>query len=126
MHHKALWSLTKRANRGFLGYPVGTIAFYGPDDRRASKVVVGILPAENAEASVLERWFSDAHDVRDDVEIMAAIADFLEQHGAKTVALADRIIGCPHEEGTDYPEGQRCPKCQFWAKRDRWSGAVLQ
>ena len=126
MHHKSLWSLTKRANRGFLGYPVGTIAFYGPDDRWASKVAVGILPAENAEASELERWFSDEHDVRDDLEIMAAIADFLEQHGAKTVALADRIIGCPHEEGTDYPDGQTCPKCQFWAMRDRWSGAVLQ
>jgi hypothetical protein len=125
MHHKALWPLTKKANRGFKGYPVGTVAFYGPDDRRASKVAVGILRAERAEASVLERWFSDDQDVRDDREIVAAILDLLSEHGAKTVVLPDRIIGCPHEEGTDYPDGQACPICPFWLNRDRWSGEVL-
>jgi hypothetical protein len=125
MHHKALWPLTKKANRGFRGYPVGTIAFYGSDDRRASKVAVGILPAEGAEASVLERWFAAEHDVRDDRDMVTAILDFLGQHGAKTVALTDRIIGCPHEEGKDYPDGQACPMCPFWRNRDRWSGEVL-
>jgi hypothetical protein len=45
--------------------------------------------------------------------------------GAKTVVMADRIIGCPHEEGVDYPDGEKCPSCPFWATRDRWSGAVL-
>jgi hypothetical protein len=39
--------------------------------------------------------------------------------------LADRIIGCPHEEGVDYPEGQSCPRCPFWAHRDRWSGELI-
>jgi hypothetical protein len=34
MHHKALWPLTRTANRGFRGYPIATVAFYGPDDRR--------------------------------------------------------------------------------------------
>jgi hypothetical protein len=29
--------LHKKAKRGFKGYPVGTIAFYGPDNRFASK-----------------------------------------------------------------------------------------
>jgi hypothetical protein len=50
---------------------------------------------------------------------------FVEEHGAKTVMLADRIIGCPHEEGIDYPAGEKCPQCEFWATRDRWSGDVL-
>jgi len=54
MHHKALWAITKRANRGFRGYPVATVAFYGQDDRRASKVAVGIMPADGAEAAELE------------------------------------------------------------------------
>jgi len=31
------------------------------------------------------------------------------------------IIGCPHEEGTDYPEGKSCPQCPFWAGRDRFT-----
>lgn len=125
MHHKPLWPLTKRANRGFRGYPVATVAFYGPDDRRASKVAVGIVPTDGGEVTELDRWLSDEHDVRDDVEIASAIQSFIEQHDAKTVVLADRIIGCPHEEGRDYPEGQKCPRCPFWATRDRWSGDVL-
>jgi hypothetical protein len=50
---------------------------------------------------------------------------FIEQHTAKTVVVADRIIGCPHEEGIDYPEGKQCPACPFWASRDRWTGDVV-
>lgn len=125
MHHKALWPLTKKGNRGFRGYPMATVAFYGPDDRRASKVAVGILPAEDAEATHLERWFSEEGDVRDDASIVGAISEFIERHGAKTVVVADRIIGCPHEEGIDYPLDQKCPQCPFWASRDRWTGAAL-
>jgi hypothetical protein len=125
MHHKALWPVTKRANKGFRGYPMATVAFYGPDDRRASKVAVGIVPGEGRDVSKLERWFSDEDDIRDDVTIMSAIQDFIEQHGAKSVALDNRIIGCPHEEGVGYPSGEKCPQCPFWASRDRWTGNVL-
>jgi hypothetical protein len=125
MHHKALWSLTKRSNRGFRGYPVATVAFYGPDDRRASKVAVGVVMREAAEPADLERWFSDEFDVRDDEGINQAIVEFIEHQGVKTVVVADRIIGCPHEEGVDYPSGGKCPVCPFWATRDRWSGEVL-
>ena len=125
MHHKALWGLTKRSNKGFRGYPIGTVAFYGPDDRRASKVAVGIVPKEGAEATGLERWFSDLADVRDDADIINAIMTFLERQGVKSIVLADRILGCPHEEGTDYPLGEKCPACPFWTSRDRWTGNVL-
>src|SRR5258706_1030363 len=38
--------LPKRARKGFRGYPVATIAFYGPDDRHATKVAVGIVLAK--------------------------------------------------------------------------------
>jgi hypothetical protein len=36
----------------------------------------------------------------------------------------DRIIGCPHEEGIDYPEGTSCPECLYWEGRDRWTGQM--
>lgn len=126
MHHKSIWPLTKRAQRGFRGYPIATVAFYGPDDRRASKVAVGIVPGENAEATDLQRWFSDAGDVRDDRDVAAAIQEFIEQHGARSVVLTDRIIGCPHESGVDYARGSECPQCPFWKGRDRWSGRRLK
>jgi hypothetical protein len=33
------------------------------------------------------------------------------------------MLGCPHEEGIDYPEGEACPECPYWAGRDRPIGA---
>ena len=33
----------------------------------------------------------------------------------------DGLIGCPHEEGIDYPEGKSCPQCPYWAGRDRFT-----
>ena len=39
----ALW---KKAQRGCRGYPIATIAYYGPDDKFASKVAVGIMLGE--------------------------------------------------------------------------------
>ena len=56
--------LAKKAQRGFRGYPVATVAFYGPDDRRASKVAVGILLREHEEPAQRRRWTSDDRDVR--------------------------------------------------------------
>ena len=28
-------------------------------------------------------------------------------------SLRGRLIGCPHEEGIDYPEGHSCPHCPY-------------
>jgi hypothetical protein len=122
-HKVALW---KKARRGFSGYPVATVAFYGPDDKVATKVSVGIVRADGEEPVALERWFSDAADVRNDHIIIEKVLNFVRAHEAKTVAMVDRVIGCPHEEGVDYPEGSTCPRCQFWAHRDRWTGEAIQ
>ncbi len=110
------------AKRGFRGYPVGTVAFYGPDDRRATKAAVGIIPSEDAEPDELGRWMVEHGDVRHDISIGKEIVAFLKRHGVRSVVMADRIIGCPHEEGIDYPEGETCPDCPFWRDRDRWTG----
>jgi hypothetical protein len=45
----------------------------------------------------------------------------LRDHQILSIVMADRIIGCPHEEGIDYPDGQTCPHCPFWAGRDRFT-----
>jgi len=117
--------LANRARKGFRGYPIGTLAFYGPDDRRATKLVASIVEGEDEEPSVMEKWFSEEEDVRNDIGVIEQAAAFLERHGARSVVMPDRIIGCPHEEGIDY-EGPTCPECPFWAIRDRWSGEVIQ
>ena len=118
--------LERKARRGYRGYPIATVAFYGPDDRRASKVAVGIIAEESAEPDPLERWFCDEGDARTDRAIGEQVLAFIQEHRALTVVAPDRIIGCPHEEGIDYPEGEVCPRCPFWAHRDRWSGEAAQ
>lgn len=129
MTFKAQWyrdKFAKKRNKGFRGYPVATVAFYGPDDTRATKVSVGIIAHEGDDADPLERWFCETTDVRTDPAVTEAIIRFIDQHGAKSVVAVDRIIGCPHEEGVDYPEGEKCPQCSFWANRDRWSGEIIK
>jgi hypothetical protein len=123
MSFKARWykdKLAKKCAKGFRGYPVATIAYYGPDSKRASKVVVGIVVDEEADAEPLERWYSDTADVRADPHITEAMVRFIEANEARTVLSQNAILGCPHEEGIDYPEGQACPRCPFWEHRDRF------
>jgi hypothetical protein len=123
--HRPRSPLEKKARRGFRGYPVATVAFYGPDDKTASKVAVGIVRAEGAEAEALQRWFAKEGDVRRDATIGEEMLAFIRDHDVKTVVTTDRIIGCPHEEGEDFPKGQVCPRCPFWAHRDRWTGETV-
>ena len=129
MSFKNRWQrdkLKKRINKGFRGYPAATMACYGPTDGRASKLVVAIIQYEGAEPEPMKKWNSDSLDVRTDPEICADVLQFLESHGAKSVVIADRIMGCPHEESIDYPAGESCPQCPFWAGRDRFTGNLLQ
>ena len=74
----------------------------------------------------LERWLTEGTDTMLDPEINEAIVRFLQQHNVRSVVSPDRILGCPHEEGIDYPDGEKCPKCSFWATRDRFTGQVMQ
>jgi hypothetical protein len=124
--HRSDSPLKKKARRGFRGYPVATIAFYGPTDERASKVAVGILSHEDGDPDAMEHWFAEEGDVRTDPTVEKAILEFIRRHGVISVVVTDRIIGCPHEEGTDYAHGGVCPQCPFWANRDRWTGDVIQ
>jgi len=115
----------KRFRNRPTGYPVATIAYYGPDDQTATKVAVGIVDSKDVVIE-LRRWLVRAQDVRIDGAINNEILTFIKEHNAQRVAMVGRIIGCPHEEGIDYPEGSTCPQCPYWAKLDRWTGEVLR
>ncbi len=116
--------ISKKVKKGFQGYPMITIAYYGPNDKLATKVAVGFIAEEDGEAQ-MER-FSTEGDIREDITVQSAIIKIIESSGAKSVSLMDRIIGCPHEEGIDYPEGEECPACEFWHGRDRFTGKYIQ
>src|SRR5258708_823203 len=103
----ASW-LAKSARRGFRGYPIATIALYGPTADLATKIAVSIIPDERKPPDVLERWFSEDIDVRHDPVVGEQIQPFLRQHQARSVVVTDRVIGCPHEDHS-------CPHCPYWA-----------
>ncbi len=58
--------LRKKTRKGLRGWPVATIAFYGPNLSQATKVAVGIVPSENAEVEELRDWKLDRGDIRAD------------------------------------------------------------
>lgn len=119
--------LNRKFRPGFRGYPVATVAFYGPDDKLASKVVVSVFLTENNEPDFLERWRSEGdNDVRQDLDIGEQILAFLKPHAPRSTVVTDGIIGCPHEEGVDYPVGTSCPQCPYWAGRDRFTHERIQ
>ena len=117
--------LETKAKRGFRGYPLATVAFYGPDASRASTIAVGIILEEDAKVAEMKRWHSDDTDVRRDPVIGGAVLAFIKEHGVMSVVMSDGLVGCPHEEGIDYPDGTVCPACPYWADRDRFTGEKL-
>lgn len=117
--------LKKKAQKGFRGYPIATIAYYGPDNKKATKVAVSIITKEDGEAEFLKRLFSEKIDVRFNELINQQILNVILKHHVLTVVISDGIIGCPHEEGIDYSEGESCPQCPFWVNRDRFTGELI-
>lgn len=107
-------------------FPGATIAFYGPDNKHATKVVVAIVSGPDAEPDPLRRWMSGEIDVRANKKIGDEIQAFLKEHKVKQVMLTDGIIGCPHESGKDYPEGSDCPFCSFWINRNRFTHEIIE
>jgi hypothetical protein len=123
---KDKYKLEKMARRR-TGFPMATVAYYGPNDQFASKVVVGIRESlKQKEIVNLKKWFSTEMDVRFDADILLEMLEYIEANSVHRVALAERIIGCPHEEGIDYPMGETCPECPFWANQDRWTGEIIR
>ncbi|EOG7719211.1 hypothetical protein ACXKOW_004566 [Vibrio parahaemolyticus] len=116
--------LNKRVRKGDKGFPIATVAFYGPDDKTATKLVCAIIPYEGAEPDPMKKWFSSS-DIRKSEMVLREVLEYIDENGAKTVGMLEEIIGCPHEEGIDYPEGEYCPECTFWRGRDRFTGELL-
>ncbi len=77
---------------------------------------MGVILKEGDEPDALERWNPSDSAVRFDQEICGAALAFMAAHQVKTVVLSAGIIGCPHEEGVDDPEGQK------WVQRPTWAG----
>jgi hypothetical protein len=98
-------------------FPLAAVAYYGPDDATASKVVVAIL-GEDQKIIKSVNWSKQDDDIRLDTEIARKIKEFINAWQIKKIVIAEGILGCPHTPGTDFPPGEDCPFCPFWANKE--------
>jgi hypothetical protein len=92
-------------------YPIGTVAQYGPDDRTVTKIAAGVILFEDAEP-IMQRWVATA--ITDSVKMQQELMEFFKEYGVTRVVSYPGVMGCPHEEGQDFPNGEDCPFCPFW------------
>lgn len=92
-------------------FPIGTIALYGPDDQRTTKIAAAVIKLEGAEP-ILRRWVGT--NVKNSSKVRREIREFFTSYGVKSVVATEKNMGCPHEEGEDFPEGEDCPFCPWW------------
>ena len=70
-------ALSKKVKKGFRGYPLATVALYGPTDKKATKVAVGIVLEEHADPRQMKKWHSD--DLMNDRDVFAEILEFIKE-----------------------------------------------
>lgn len=92
-------------------FPIGTVAQYGPNDKITTKIVAGVIKRDGAEP-ILERWMGT--NIKENPKFQRQMQEFFQKYGVKSVVATDSNIGCPHEEGQDFPHGEDCPFCPFW------------
>jgi len=100
-------------------FPIGTIALYGPDDKTTTKIVAAVVIAEDAQP-ILERWVGTK--LQGDQRVLRQIEAFFKEHKVKSAVMTDGNLGCPHEEGEDFPDGEDCPFCPFWKGKQGSAG----
>ena len=112
-----------RAQHGRTGrppdFPIGTVALYGPDGKTTTKIAAAVIRHEGAEP-VLKRWMGT--DVTTNPRVERELREFFEQHGVRSVGMSEGNMGCPHEEGEDFPVGEDCPFCPFWKGKQGSNG----
>jgi len=50
--------LQRRVQEGFQGYPLAIVAFYGHNDKIATKAVVGIIKKAGGSPESIKKWIS--------------------------------------------------------------------
>ena len=92
-------------------FPLGTLALFGPDNRTNTKIVAAVVMSEGGEP-ILKRFTGE--EIKGNVEVLGQIRTFFDEHRVRSLVATNNNIGCPHEEGSDYPSDEDCPFCPYW------------
>src|SRR5215470_4346355 len=76
-------------------YPIGTVAFYGPDDKTTTKIAAGVILRDGAEP-ILKRWV--ATDVTTSPKVRQERKDFFLRHPCQPLGLSS-----PHPRSPAHP-----------------------
>lgn len=83
---KAKKRIAKLVSRGFKGYPLVSIAYFGDTPALATHVVISFVAEEGAAPQVQK--FSANTDVRNDENIQTVIVKIIERTDAQTISEA--------------------------------------
>lgn len=90
--NKAKKRIAKRVERGFKGYPLISLEYFGKTTGFATEVVVSFIAEEGAEPQ--EQRFSSEKDVREDEAIQSVLLKIIERAEANTVVEKSVISVC--------------------------------
>ncbi|QJR82789.1 hypothetical protein CA267_008230 [Alteromonas pelagimontana] len=94
---KAKKRIAKHVNKGFKGYPLISLTYYGDSKDVANAVVISFTAEENEE--VQEQRFASATDVREDEVIQTTLLKIIERANACSVVEAPGVA--PLNAGDD-------------------------
>ncbi|MFT6269790.1 MAG: hypothetical protein ACJAVV_002617 [Alphaproteobacteria bacterium] len=86
---KAKKRLAKQVKKGFKGYPLIAIEYFGDEPDCATQVVVQFTLEEGSD--VQEERFSSQADAREDETIQTALIKIIDRAGANSVMQTDGV-----------------------------------
>ena len=86
---KAKKRIAKQVKKGFHGYPLVSLEYFGKTPDSASEVVISYIEEEGAEPQ--KQTFASGGDAREDETIQSTLLKIIERADAKTVTEIDGI-----------------------------------
>jgi hypothetical protein len=86
---KAKKRIAKQVKKGFHGYPLVSLEYFGKTPDSASEVVISYTEEEGAEPQ--KQTFASGGDAREDETIQSTLLKIIERADAKTVTEIDGI-----------------------------------
>jgi hypothetical protein len=92
-------------------YPLGILVYFGPDNATITKIVAVVILSKGS-SPISKNWSSSW--VTSDPKVAAEIGQFFVDNKVSDVVMTDGVLGCPHDEGVDFPVGGQCSQCKYW------------
>ncbi|WP_417568168.1 hypothetical protein [Marinobacter sp.] len=86
---KAKKRIAKQVRKGFHGYPLISLEYFGKTPDSATKVVVSFISEENSEPQI--QSFASNNDAREDETIQSTLVKIIERADAKTVVEVEGV-----------------------------------